>query len=417
VNFSLLVKSGFAADSPDLPGVTSFAQRMLEEGTPTRDSLRISEQLEAIGARFNAGANLDWASANLNVLKATMPQGLEIFADLVLRPAFPRNEFERLRKDRLAAIARDKVTPQSMALRVVPGLLYGKGHPYAYLFSGSGNEDALGRMTRDDLVKFHQTWFKPNNAILLVVGDTTLPEVTPKLETLFAGWKAAPVPAKSVPVAAQPQKTAVYLVDRPGALQSVIVGAQLAPPRNDADAVALQLVNNIFGGSFSSRINMNLREDKHWSYGVRSALPDARGQRPYITISPVQTDKTKESLQELVTEYAGISGAKPIAAKELEEFQSQDTLKVPGSFETAGELASAYSTILQYDLPDDYYNTFTQKTLALTPDQANALARKVVQPGRLVWVVVGDMSKIEPGIRELNLGEVRKIDADGNPVQ
>jgi zinc protease len=149
---------------------------------------------------------------------------------------------------------------------------------------------------------------------------------------------------------------------------------------------------------------------------VRSALPDARGQRPYITLSPVQTDKTKEALQELVTEYAGISGAKPITAKELEEFQSQDTLKVPGSFETAGELANAYSTILQYDLPDDYYNTFTQKTLALTPDQANAIAKRSVLPGRLIWVVVGDMSKIEPGIRELNLGEVRKIDADGNPV-
>jgi zinc protease len=345
-----------------------------------------------------------------------MPQGLEIFADLVLHPAFPRNEFERLRKERLAAIARDKVTPQAMSVRVVPGLLFGKGHPYASLFTGSGTEAALARMTRDDLAKFHQTWFKPNNATLLVVGDTTLAEVSPQLEALFAGWKPATVPAKRVPVVAQPEKTAVYLIDRPGALQSVIVGAQLAPPRNDPDVVAMQLVNDIFGGSFSSRINMNLREDKHWSYGVRTFLPDARGQRPYLSLSPVQTDKTKEALQELVTEYAGIAGAKPIAPKELEQFQAEGTLKVPGSFETAGEIASAYSTILQYELPEDYYNTFTQKTLALTPDQANAIARRIVQPGRLIWVVVGDMSKVESGIRELNLGEVRKIDADGNPV-
>lgn len=416
VDFSLLVKSGYASDSPDMPGVASFAQRMLEEGTPTRNSLRIGEELEAIGARFTASANLDWTSANLNVLKATLPQGLEIFADLVLHPAYPRGEFERLRRDRIAAIARDKVTPQPMALRVVPSLLYGKGHPYASAFAGTGTEAALTRITREDLAKFHQTWFKPNNAILLVVGDTTLAEVVPKLEALFAGWKPGPVPAKNVPIAAQPEKTAVYLIDRPGALQSVIVGAQLAPPRNDPDVVALQLVNNLFGGSFSSRINMNLREDKHWSYGVRTLLPDARGQRPYLSLSPVQTDKTKEALQELVTEYAGIAGARPIAAKELEEFQSQDTLKLPGSFETAGQLANAYSTLLQYDLPEDYYNTFTQKTLALTPDQANALARRIVQPGRLIWVVVGDMSKVESGIRELNLGEVRKIDTDGNPA-
>jgi zinc protease len=162
---------------------------------------------------------------------------------------------------------------------------------------------------------------------------------------------------------------------------------------------------------------MNLREDKHWSYGVRTMLPDARATRPYLSMSPVQTDKTKEALQELVTEYAGIAGAKPIGAKELEDFQSQDTLKLPGSFETAGQLATAYATLLQYDLPDDYYNTFTQKTLALTPESANALAKRIVQPGRLVWVVVGDMAKVEEGVRALNIGEVRKIDADGKPVR
>jgi zinc protease len=178
----------------------------------------------------------------------------------------------------------------------------------------------------------------------------------------------------------------------------------------------MQLVNNMFGGSFSSRLNMNLREDKHWSYGVFSTMPDARGQRPYLTISPVQTDKTAEALREVTTEYAAISGARPIAAKELGEFQSQDTLKLPGSFETAGQLAAAYSTILQYDLPEDYYNTFTQKTLALKPDDANAIARRIVQPEKVLWVIVGDLAKIEAGIRALNLGEVRKIDADGNPL-
>jgi zinc protease len=196
----------------------------------------------------------------------------------------------------------------------------------------------------------------------------------------------------------------------------VIYGAQLAPPRNAPDAVQLQLVNNIFGGTFSSRINMNLREDKHWSYGVSTSIPSAVGQRPYLSIAPVQTDKTAESLQELVREYGNIAGAKPITAAELKNAQTNETLGLPGSFETAAQLNSAYATILQYKLPDDYYNTFTQTALALTPEQANALAKRAILPRQLIWVVVGDMSKAEAGIRALNLGEVRKIDVDGNPL-
>ncbi|HZD93047.1 MAG TPA: insulinase family protein, partial [Candidatus Sulfotelmatobacter sp.] len=198
---------------------------------------------------------------------------------------------------------------------------------------------------------------------------------------------------------------------------SMIFGAQLAPPRNDPDAISLQLVNDIFGGNFSSRINMNLREDKHWSYGVFSALPAARGQRPYLSLSPVQTDKTKESLAELVKEYKEIGRDKPISEKELKDEQSNATLAMPGQFETVQQLAGAYSQILQYGLPEDYFNTFTQKATSLTPEGANAIAKKFILPEHLVWVVVGDMSKVESGIRELNLGEIHKIDVDGNALK
>jgi zinc protease len=220
-----------------------------------------------------------------------------------------------------------------------------------------------------------------------------------------------------VPHVDEPPKDVVYLIDRPGSGQSVIFGAQLAPPQNDPDALALQLVNGIFGGKFSSRINMNLREDKHWSYGVRAVLPAARGQRPYISISAVQTDKTKESMVELVKEYKNIAGEKPITEGELKDEQENVTLALPGNFETVQQLSGAYGNILQYGLPEDYYDTFTQKALALTPNAANQIAKKYIQPEHLVWVVVGDMGKVESGIRELNLGDVHKIDAEGNPVQ
>ena len=417
VNFTLLVDSGYSADSSNTTGTASFEQRMLEEGTPTRDSLKIGEELESLSANFNAAANLDYSVVNLNTLKSTMDNSLDIYTDLILHPEFPQKEFVRLQKERIAGIQREKVTPQSMALRVVPTLLYGKGHPYAMPFTGTGTEAGVSKMTREDLAKFHDTWFRPNNATLLVVGDTSLAEIKPKLEKLLASWKPGDVPKKTVPEVQQPDKDVVYLIDRPGSGQSVIFGAQLAPPQNSSDAIALQLVNSIFGGKFSSRINMNLREDKHWSYGVRAVLPPALGQRPYISISAVQTDKTKESMVELVKEYKGIVDSRPITAEELKDEQSNSTLGLPGSFETVQQLSGAYGNILQYGLPEDYYNTFTQKAMALTPDSANEIAKKYILPEHLVWVVVGDMSKVEPGIRELNLGEVHKIDADGNPVQ
>jgi zinc protease len=417
VNFSLMVDSGYSADLTSAPGTASFSQRMLEEGTPTRDSLKIGEELESLSANFNAGANLDWATVSLNTLKINMDKALDIYADLILNPAYPDNEFKRLQKERIAAIRREKVQPQQMALRVVPQLIYGKGHAYSVPFTGTGTEASVGAMTREDLHKWHQTWFKPNNATLLIVGDTNLAEMKPRLEKLFAGWKPGDVPKKNVAQVSQPGKTEVYLIDRPGSGQSVIFGAQLAPPRNSPDAIPLQLVNDIFGGNFSSRINMNLREDKHWSYGVFSFLPAARGQRPYLSLSPVQTDKTKESLAELVKEYQGVSGIRPISDKELKDEQSNATLALPGQFETVQQLAGAYSQILQYSLPDDYFDTFTQKATSLTADGANATAKKFIQPEHLVWVVVGDMSKVEAGIRELNLGEVHKIDVDGNALQ
>jgi zinc protease len=417
VNFSLLVDSGYAADPAAAPGTASFAQRMLEEGTPTRNSLKIGEELESLSANFNAGANLDWAVVNMSTLKLTMDNSLDIYADLILHPSFPENEFKRLRAERIAAIRREKVQPQTMALRVVPQLLYGKGHPYALPFTGTGTEASVSTLTRADLAKWHDTWFKPNNATLLIVGDTTLAEIKPRLEKLFASWKPGDVPKKNVTTVPEPEKNIVYLIDRPGSGQSIIFGAQLAPPRNDPDSIPLQLVNDIFGGNFSSRINMNLREDKHWSYGVFSVLPSARGQRPYLSLSPVQTDKTKESLAELIKEYRQIGREKPISEQELKDEQNNATLGMPGQFETVSQLAGAYSQILQYGLPEDYFNTFTQKAISLTPETANAVAKKFIQPDHLIWVVVGDLSKVEAGIRELNLGEIHKIDADGNAVQ
>jgi zinc protease len=416
VNFSLMVDSGFAADSPQAPGVASLALRMMEEGTKTRDALKLARDLEAIGATFSAEASLDWATLNFNVLKATLPQGLPIFADLALNPGFRDADFQRLQRDRLAAIAREKVTPQTMALRVVPPLLYPQGHPYAASFTGTGTEASVQHMTVADMARFHATWFKPGNAVLLVVGDTTMAEIKPRLESLFGAWKGGSVPAKSLGNPPPASGQTVYVIDRPGALQSVIVGAELAPPRGGPNDVATLVLNDAFAGSFSSRVNMNLREEKHWSYGSFGALVNARGERPYLVIAPVQSDKTAESLKEVANEYARIAGGAPLSAAELKGAQERQTLKLPGSFETDAQLAGAYRTILGYGLPEDYYDTFVQKAMAVTPEGMQQLAQRLIDPKRITWVVVGDMAKVEASIRALNLGEVKRIDVDGKPL-
>jgi zinc protease len=416
VNLALMLDGGYASDSKELPGLASLTLRMLEEGTNKRSSLAISRELEALGATFGTGSNLDGGFVNMNLLKPTLARALDLYADVVLHPAFPESDFERLRKDRLAAIAREKTVPRAIALRVLPELLYGPGHAYSLPLTGSGTEAAVERMTRADLQRYHQTWFRPNNATLLVVGDTTLAEMTPLLEKAFGGWQAGEVPKKNLATVAQPAKTTIYLIDRPGALQSDIVGAQLAPPRNSPDAIPLTLMNDVLGGTFNSRMNMNLREDKHWSYGMNASMVSALGQRIYMSGSPVQTDKTADALRELAREYKDITGPRPVTAKELKDAQASETLSLPGRFETVEQLSSAYGTILQYGLPVDYYNTFTEKALAQTPAQINALAARTIVPNQLVWVVVGDMSKVEKEIRALNLGEVRRLDVNGKPL-
>jgi len=418
VNLSMMIDAGFASDSHELPGLASLGLRMLEEGTQNgahkRTSRQVSAELEALGASFGAATNLDGAFVNMNVLTPTLSRALGLYADLVLHPSFPQADFERLQRDRIAAIAREKTVPRAMALRVLPGLLYGKDHAYGLPLTGTGTERAVARMTRADLVRYHQAWFRPNNATLLVVGDTTMELLKPLLDKAFGGWQAGQVPRKNVGQVAQPDRTVIYLIDRPGALQSEIVGAQLAPPRNTPEAVALNLLNDVFGGTFSSRLNMDLREDRHWSYGVGSGLVAAVGQRILYSASPVQTDKTAPALRELAREYADIAGARPITGPELKAAQDNETLGLPGAFETISQLGNGYATILQYHLPEDYYNTYTDKVWAVNPAELNALAARTILPKQQLWIVVGDMSKVEADVRALGMGEVRKIDADGN---
>jgi zinc protease len=416
VNFWLTLDAGYAADQFGLPGTAKAASALLTGGTKTRTTLEINDELALLGAQLNAFSNLDVSVVNLSAMKSKLDPTMALYADVILNPAFPQADFERQKKLQLAAIQQEKVTGILMGTRVFPALLYGKGHAYGNPLTGSGSEESVAKLTREDLVKFHQTWFHPNSATLIVVGDTTLGEITPKLEKLFAGWPRGDAPPKNISRVPLPPKPVVYLLDRPGAEQSDILAGQIAPPKNNPAEIAIEAMNEILGGEFGARINMNLREDKHWSYGANAFLLGARGQQPYVVWAPVQTDKTKESMVEVNKELHDIVGQRPPTAEELQRVQKSMTLSLPGSRETVNEVGFSVLDLVQFGLPDDYYQTYAAKIRTLGIPEVTDAAKTAVNPDNVVWVVVGDRAKIEASIRELGLGELKFLDADGNPV-
>jgi zinc protease len=322
---------------------------------------------------------------------------------------------ERLRKLQLDAIHQEESEPASLALRVLPPLIYGSNHSYGIPLTGSGTTEAVEHLSRADVEKFYQTWLRPNNATLIIVGATTMEEILPKLERLFGGWKPGPVPAKNLAAAAPAAGPTLYLLDRPGAIQSAIFAAELAPPKSNKADIAIETMNNILGGTFTSRINMNLREDKHWSYGAHSSLVPARGQRLFLVSAPVQTDKTKESLVELQRELDEIVGSRPVSPAELAKAQMDETLKLAGAWETLGHVAHSMAEMATFGLPSDYFSRYPEKVTDLTVADVEAAARMVVQPKHLVWVVIGDRAKIEPGLRDLGFHDIRELNERGQP--
>ncbi len=413
VEMSLIVDAGYAADPAELPGTASLALDMMDEGTLTRSALEISDELARLGAQLSTGSSLDASSVSLSALAENLDASLAVFADVIRNPSFPQADFDRLQQLQLAAIGREKTQPFAMALRVLPGLMYGEGHAYSHPMTGSGTEESVSRLTRADLADFHSTWFRPENAVLVVVGDVTMEELEARLERFFGGWAGADVPAKNIAVVPAAAEPTIYLMDRPDAIQSLILAGQLVEPRNRPDEVALETVNSILGGTFSSRINMNLREDKAWSYGAFSFVIDTKAQRPLILYAPVQTDRTAESLRELGIELEGIRGERPIREDELTKVQDYETRRMAGRWETNGELEGGVAEIVTFELPDDYFTRYVEELRGLQLATVADVARATIQPASFVWVVVGDREQIETSLRELGLGTIQLIDADG----
>jgi zinc protease len=416
VQLSLQMDAGFAADQFGKLGGASLAMSMLDEGTRSRDALEISDELARLGAELRTGSNLDYSAVSLSALTENLDASLDIYADVILHPSFPDGELERLRRLQLAQIRQEKATPQSMALRVFPRFLYGERHAYGMGMTGTGTEESVASITRRDLLDFHNSWFKPNNATLIVVGDTTLAEIRPKLEALFSGWRSGETPTKNLPPASPSEGARVFLMDRPGAEQSFIITGQLIAGRDPDTDLAIAATNDILGGSFTSRINMNLREDKSWSYGARTTVVDTKAQRPFIAYAPVQSDQTAPSMVEMLKEIREFLGERQATPEEVATSKKRSTLTLPGRWETARAVAGDIAEIVQFDLPDDYWDDYPGLVEELNVTEVNSAARANLDPDRLTWVVVGDLSRIAEEVAALDIGAVQFIDTEGNII-
>ncbi len=416
VVMNLLVDAGYASDQFAQPGTAALAMNMMDEGTKNYNALEINEKLQLLGATISTGSDLDNSTINMTTLKPSLEGSLDLFAEVVLNPAFPQAEFERLKKEQLVGIQREKSQPIQMAIRVIPQYLYGEGHAYSLPLTGSGYEESVNKLTREDVVSFYDQWMKPNNATLVVVGDIEMSYLTEKLEDLFGKWKQGEVPQKNIAAVKTPTKNTLYLMDRPESEQSVILAGHLTNPYGEVSEISRETMIKVLGGQFTSRINMNLREDKHWSYGAGGFVWNAKGQRPFMVYAPVQTDKTSESVRELMKEVNQYVGGNPITEEELEKVNTNNILGLPGKWETNGSVAGSINSMVKYDLPDDYYQTYDQKVRNLTLDIVRNTSKAMIHPSELNWFIVGDKAKIMEGLEGIGFTEIVEIDADGKPL-
>jgi len=416
INLSLQMKNGHATDPIDQSGLASFSMSMLTEGTKKYDALKLSEKLEELGTDLYTNTGLDSSSVNLSALKSNFIPSLKIFNEVITEPAFEQQEIDRKKIRWLAALDQTLLNPNGIASHVIPGILYGTNHPYAKPFNGDGTRESISwRITREDLITYQQSYINPSNATLLVVGDTTLLDLLPKLEAELGDWKDHPSYRDSdldysVSTASGDRK--VFLIDKPGAIQSLIVAGQLMPGIGTEDEIDIGFMNAVMGGSFTARINMNLREDKGWSYGARSRLSAYKGPRPMLVTAPVQTDKTIQSIQEIIREYNEYLSDRPAEETELEKIVKGRSLALIGEFETFGALMSGLGSIVKFNRPDNFLETLPQKYQAVEIGDVNATAQTYLKPGEWTWVIIGDLTQIEQGIRDLNLGDTEVLTLD-----
>ncbi|MDP8994470.1 MAG: insulinase family protein [Pseudomonadota bacterium] len=397
--------AGIAADPADRQGTQSLMLNLLEEGTTSRSSLQIAEEQERLGAIITTGASMDRTAVMLTAMTPNLGPSLDLLADIIRNPAFAPAEVERLRAQQLASIAAEMTQPAGLAQRALPPLLYGPQHPYGKPFTGTGDAEAVRVVIRDELIAFHQRWIRPDRAQIFAAGDIPLDRLVAMLEARFGNWTAPAVPAGTKSFEAQPPATQprIVLIDRPQSPQSFILAGQLLPVRGTEDLLTLQAANEVLGGNFLARLNMELRERRGWSYGTFGALRMLEHRFPYMIQAPVQADRTGDSIRALMEQVRSFLTTDGVTPAELNRTILGNTRQLPGQFETSTAVLGALRSNELYDRPDNYWETVADRYRAMTAAELDQVARRTIDPNRWVWVVVGDASRVRPQLEGLGL--------------
>ncbi len=415
LTLSLVVKGGETLVPAGKEGLASLTAALLPEGTTKRDALQLAGELSEIGASLDAEGGLESSSLSLTTLTKHTDKALEIYADVLLNPAFPDPALERLRGRRLALLLSRSDNANSIAGIVFPRLLYGLEHPYGR--PDLGTPKTVKGLTRDDAKGFFDQLYRPNNATMIVVGDTTPDAVVEALEAALKEWTPGEPVKVALPEAPEGKPVTIFLVDRPGAAQSVLAVGQVGQPRRTPDYFPLSVMNAILGGQFSSRINLNLREDKGYTYGARSHFAFRQGPGPFQAGGSVKTDVTREALIELIKELTDITGPRPATDAELAFAKDRLVKGFPGRFETTFDVAGTLAELVLYHLPDNYFARYQSEIEAVTKSDVARVAGKYLDPAHMVILVVGDRSKVEPALKTLPFAKViNAVDPDGNPL-
>ncbi len=414
VDVEVMVDAGAARDPADAPGLATFTAAMLQQGAGTRSALEVADEAAFLGAELNTTASFDGAVASLHVPKRRLEAALDLLADVVLRPAFSDSEVNRQRELRGAQLVQQRDEPVAVANVAFPAIVFGAAHPYGHPLNGT--DAATAALARPRVVEFYRTYYRPDAARVLIVGDINLAEARRIVAARFGAWERAPAPAFPTAGAPALAARAVYLIDKPGAAQSVIRIGHVGPPRTTPDWYTLDVLNTILGGAFTSRLNQNLRETHGYTYGAFSQFAVRRLSGAFVALASVVTAKTDSSLIEFLKELRRIRD-EPVPAAELAKAKAYVTLGLPGEFETTGGVAARFRELLVYGLPLDYYTQYIQNINAVTADDVQRVARRYIDPDHFDIVVVGDKSQIEAGIKALNEGPVVYRDVWGQEIK
>ena len=407
VNIEVVFNKGWAIESNEQQGLANFTMSMMDEGTKKYSSLDFAEAQERLGSGIGYGSSIDTTYASLSSMKVNLEATLDLFKEGLLNPIFPQAELDKVKKRWLDSIDQQLNNPGSVANRKIRGLVYGEGHPYAKE-SSSGLKETVEQFTREDLIKMHALLTNPSDSTFIVTGDINLNEAKELLNKKFNNWtsKASDINPIDLFTVEDQSEPRVFLIDKPGAIQSYILAAQLLPPTNSDDDILIDYMNYAIAGSFTSRINMNLREDKSWSYGVRTSTGYSQGQRLMRMTAPVQTDKTAPAILEVLREYNEYVNDSPITADELSKIKNARTLRLPGQYETLGALLGGMEDIVKYNRDFDYLDTIADKRNAILLEDVRSASKKYLDTNKWTWVIVGDLAQIESPVRELNIGKV-----------